>query len=185
MPALWLFLALLAGCATTRAHASPTQNPLPPQQAIQSGCPVMSGAVIDDRSTATGFVQSFYDAIDRHDYQRAYAYLLPQTDAGVTPTPAPQGDPNAPPAFADWKSGYASIACMILTSTGPESPATDATAGYKGIGTGTLVPVALMEVRTDGTIQLFTGTFAIRYDPTAGIAQSGAISLKFTQLNPM
>jgi hypothetical protein len=184
LPALGLVL-LLTGCASTPSHATSAQFPLPPHQTTQTGCPVPSGAVIDDRSTATGFVQSYYDAIDRQDYQRAYAYLLPQTDAGVTPTPAPQGDLNTPPSFADWESGLADTACAILTSTGPESPVFDSTAGFKGIGTGTIVPVALTVVHTDGTIQQFTGNYAIRYDPTAGITQSGAISLSFSQLTPM
>jgi len=186
LPALGLALALLlTGCASTPAHATSAQFPLPPRQTTQSGCPVPSGAVIDDRTTATGFVQSYYDALDRHDYQRAYAYLLPKADAGVTPTPAPQGDTNVPPSLSDWKGGLASTACVLLTFTGPESPVTDTTDGFKGIGTGTIVPVALTVVHIDGTIQQLTGIYAIRYDPATGITQSGAISLKFTQLAPV
>ena len=173
---------LLAGCAATSAtHATATKVPPPPRQTTQPGCPIL-GEVIDDRSSATGFIRSYYNALDRHDYTRAYSYYIPLASGEVTPTPAPAGDPLAPPAFATWKAGYATTACAIITYTGPEMPVTDATPGYHGIHHGVAVPVALTAVNVDGTIQQYTGMYAISADPAVGIMQSGAIAPGFSSL---
>src|SRR5579863_7051181 len=73
---------LVAGCSgapTIALPIIPTATPtvaLPPMQTTVSGCPV-PGAVLDDRSSATNIVLSYYNALDRQEYQRAYGYLAP------------------------------------------------------------------------------------------------------------
>ena len=184
----WLLVLLvigLAGCAS-RSHAtSPAQTtaiPTPPHQTTLSACPQLP-TVMNDRSTATDIILSFYDAINLHDLPRAYSYLSPISPlptplptTGATPTPTP---PVAD--YATWVQGYAHTACVILTYQGAETAVTSATTGYAGIGHGLLVPISLTAINADGTLQQFAGTYAVRYDPTQGIAPTGYIALNFSQ----
>jgi hypothetical protein len=184
---LWsgIILAALftAGCShapTIALPGIPTATPtiaLPPLQTTISGCPAPPAA-LDDRSTATNIVLSYYNALNRQDYQRAYGYLSP-----LTPLPSPTPPPANPP-FAQWKAGYAQTACDIVTYHGAEAPVTSATAGYAGIGTGIAIPISLTAVLNDGTIQQFVGIYAIRYAPAQGISATGYIDLTYSQLNP-
>ena len=49
-------------------------------------------AYVDDRSTAASLVRSYYNAINRQEYARAYTYF---------------GDNNAPQSYASFAAGYA------------------------------------------------------------------------------
>lgn len=90
-----------------------------------------------------GLIQSYYNAINRHEYERAYSYWEnPGTPNGVTPI------------FADFASGYANVASVEVT-TG--TIASDAGAGnvvYQ-------VPTVISAMQTDGTPQRFYGCYLL------------------------
>ncbi len=174
-----LFVTGCQNAPTIALPGIPTATPtitLPPVQTTVSGCPTPSAA-LDDRSTATNIVLSYYNALDLQDFQRAYGYLTPLT-------PLSSGTPQpANPPFTQWQAGYAQTACDIITYHGAEAPVTSATTGYAGIGTGIAVPISLTAILTDGSIQQFTGIYAIRYNPAQGISATGYIALNYSQLN--
>jgi hypothetical protein len=184
-----LMLALcaisLAGCSSgiiSIVSAGPTATPtvpLPPRQTTTTGCG-QPPALHDSRATATDFVMSYYNAIDRHEYQRAYGYLSPLV--AYQPTSSAVATPVPIPSFQQWMAGYAQTACVFVTYTGPEASVTSATPGYAGIGNGIVVPISLTALQLDGTIQQFTGTYAVRYIPTQGLFSSGYLAFSYANL---
>lgn len=139
-------------------------------QTMISGCG-QPPALFDQRDTAHNIVASYINALNRLEYSRAYGYLSPLT--GISPA-------DSIPDFATWKAQYSSLTCLVITFTGDPFPVTSATEGYDGIGTGLLMPVQLAEIGNDGSIAYFAGTFAVRYDMTSTIAQTGAIDPRFS-----
>jgi hypothetical protein len=185
---LTLCVLLLAGCSSGMlpvGSVAPTATPtvpLPPRQTTTTGCG-QPPALHDSRATATDIVLSYYNAIDRQEFQRAYGYLTPldayQAASSTAPTPVP---PPPIPSFQQWLAGYAQTACVFVTYTGHEAPVTSATAGYAGIGSGVVVPVTLTALQLDGTIQQFTGTYAVRYNPPQGMDATGYLALSYANL---
>lgn len=102
----------------------------------------------DDRSGGEELVQSYFNAINRKEYARAYAYWQPNTPA----------DQLAP--FPDFRQGYAetaSVQVMVGTVGGD-------------VGAGQLyfsVPVALVAETTDGTVQAFAGCYTLHLSQPA------------------
>lgn len=187
---LVLSVSVLAGCSSAiisiGSAAGPTDTPtvpLPPKQTTTTGCG-QPPALHDSRATATDIVLSYYNAIDRQDYHRAYSYLSPltayQAPSGTAPTPVP---PAPIPPFQQWMAGYSQTACVFVTYTGPESSVTSASAGYAGIGNGVVVPVNLTALQVDGTIQQFTGTYVVRYNPPQGMAATGYLAFSYSNLS--
>ncbi len=176
---------LLAACnQASTPRAVVTVTPGPPKQSTISSCPPIP-AKMDDRSTATGIVQSYYNAIDRRDYFRAYTYLFAPPQSPATPTPVPTNVPTPapPPPLGQWLAGYQDTACALITSLGSETPVTSASAGYSGIGVGIVVPITFVAVGNDGTLTDYAGTYAVEYDPALGISISGFIALDFSQIS--
>ena len=95
---------------------------------------------LDDRSTAKGVIASFYNAINRSEYARAYAYF---------------GDSADLQPFAEFKAGYADTASVTL-KTGDET--TEGAAG----STFYSLPVAIDALSTDGTHKVFAGCYQLR-----------------------
>lgn len=88
-------------------------------------------------------IQSYYNAINRHEYERSYSYWeSPGAPNGVTPL------------FADFARGYANVASVAVT-TG----AVTADAGAENIGYQ--VPTVISATQTDGTIQRFYGCYLL------------------------
>ncbi len=99
-------------------------------------------AYLDDRSTPQTLLQSFYNAINRKEYARAYAYW----DARAA------GDKLA--AFDQFQQGYANTASVQLTIG---TVGGDAGAGQLYYS----VPVVLVATHTDGTTQTFAGCYTL------------------------
>src|SRR6185437_17036568 len=60
-------------------------------------------AYLDDRSTAAALVKSFYNAVDRHEYARAYTYF---------------GAAGGPQPYAQFAAGYAdTVSVRVVTGT--------------------------------------------------------------------
>jgi hypothetical protein len=94
----------------------------------------------DDRSTAEAVVQSLYNAINRHEYLRAYSYY---------------GEHGAPADFDTFAAGYADTATVeILLGT----VAAEGAAGSVYYS----VPVAIDAVSTQGTHTQFAGCYTLR-----------------------
>ena len=178
----WLGALVLLACGMTGCthlphsslrSATPTAIATPPHQVTQDGCSPLPVA-LDDRSTASGFVRSYYNAITRHDYPRAYGYLQPLNPPNPTTTD-----------FIAWKAGYATTACVFITYIGPETAAPSTTPGLNAAKVGTLVPIALTAVQIDGTIQQYTGIYDITSNPAIGLPTSGALDITLSTLTPM
>jgi len=97
---------------------------------------------LDDRSTGESVVNSFYDAINRREYVRAYSYWEPGA-----------AQRELPP-FDDFAAGYA------------DTTSVDVTLGEvrTGVGAGQIyfsVPVTLVSTLSDGSTQTFVGCYTL------------------------
>ena len=94
---------------------------------------------LDDRSTPTGLVLSYYNAINRHEYLRAYSYWQDQTQL---------------PSFDQFAQGYQDTASVQVSL------------GAMGLSVGAgqtyyTVPVLLKSATTSGQQQTFFGCFTM------------------------
>lgn len=97
---------------------------------------------LDDRSTPEAVVTSYYDAVNKREYARAYSYWEPAAAERELP------------AFDDFVQGYADTASVDLT-LGDVG---------EGVGAGQLyfsVPVTLMAAMLDGSTQTFVGCYTL------------------------
>src|SRR5262245_5708906 len=97
---------------------------------------------LDDRSTAEAVVGSFYDAVNRREYTRAFSYWEPSAAASELPP------------FDEFAEGYADTVHV------------DASLGDvgSGVGAGQLyfsVPVTLVSSMADGSKQTFVGCYTL------------------------
>jgi hypothetical protein len=109
--------------------------------AILSAAPALAAqpAYLDDRSTAAALVKSFYNAINRQEYARAYTYF---------------GD-SAPQPYQSFASGYADTASVkVMTGTAVSD-------GAAGSIYYTL-PVAIDALQSNGTHKQFAGCYTTR-----------------------
>jgi hypothetical protein len=96
----------------------------------------------DDRSTAEAVIESFYDAVNRREYARAYSYWEPAAAAAQLPP------------FDDFAQGYADTLSVDLTLGDVGT----------GVGAGQLyfsVPVTLVATQTDASTQTFVGCYVL------------------------
>ena len=100
----------------------------------------------EDRTDGVATLLSYYNAINRKQYQRAYSYW----DApGTSPT-------STPPDYATFVQGYAGTAYVAVTVGTPEY---DAGAGnYWG-----LAPVVIVATQTSGAVQVFAGCYVLHH----------------------
>jgi hypothetical protein len=97
---------------------------------------------LDDRSTPEAVISSYYDAVNRGEYARAYSYWEPAAAERELPS------------FEDFANGYAETASVML-SLGE---------GGGGVGAGQLyftVPVTLVSTMADGSTQTFVGCYTL------------------------
>jgi hypothetical protein len=94
---------------------------------------------LDDRSSAEAVVSSYYNAIDRKEYARAYSYF----GAG------------AAPAYDAWVEGYADTD-SVAVSFGEMAQEGAAGSIYYTL------PVTLDVERTDGSSAQFSGCYTLR-----------------------
>jgi hypothetical protein len=117
------------------AAACPPTVPLTPEATLPPG-DVGPSAYLDDRSHPVALLRSLFNAINRHEYLRAYSYWKAGSDVG---------------SFEDFEAGYAETESVALV-TGPVTG--DAGAGQYNY----LVPVTL-SVETTGGPQTFVGCY--------------------------
>lgn len=95
---------------------------------------------LDDRSTAERVISSFYNAIDRQEYLRAYSYFGPGAEVSD---------------YAKFKAGYQTTT-RVTIKTGTETSEGAAGSIYYTL------PVAIDALNTDGTHQVFAGCYTLR-----------------------
>lgn len=94
---------------------------------------------IDNRSSAEDIIKSFYNAINRHEYLRAWSYY----------------NKNTAPDYARFRDGYADTESVTLRTGNVRSE------GAAGTIYST-VPVAIKAVTEAGTETVFTGCYHIK-----------------------
>ena len=97
---------------------------------------------LDDGSTPEAVVQSFYDAINKREYARAYSYWEPGA-----------AERELPP-FDEFVQGYGDTTSVEVTLGTVSS---DVGAGQLYF----LVPVSLVGSLSDGSVQMFTGCYRL------------------------
>ncbi len=95
---------------------------------------------LDNRSDGAEVIRSFYNAINRNEYARAYSYWEPNSDSSQL----------AP--FDQFQQGYAQTKSVALTIG---SVLTDAGAGQRYAS----VPATIVATMADGTTQTFVGCY--------------------------
>ena len=101
-------------------------------------------AYLDDRSTAASLVRSFYNAVNRQEYARAYTYF---------------GN-SAPQPYATFANGYANTAFVTVVTGAAVS---DGAAGSIYF----TLPVAIDALQSNGTHKQFAGCYVTRLvEPT-------------------
>jgi hypothetical protein len=101
----------------------------------------------EDRTSATGALKSFYNAINRREYQRAYSYF----------DGAPNPVPELAPPYAQFAAGYANTVSVTL-ALGINNMTTGAAAG----SIYTSLPAAITASHRDGSTHLFVGCYTLR-----------------------
>jgi hypothetical protein len=94
---------------------------------------------LDDRSTAASLVKSFYNAVNRHEYARAYTYF---------------GD-NPPQPYGTFASGYADTAGVTVVTGTATSDGAAGSIYYT-------LPVAIDALQSNGTHKQFAGCYTTR-----------------------
>lgn len=139
--------AVPAGAATLAPAApQPTSVPLATPPPMDNGSQPL---YLDDRSSPQGVLSSFYNAIERREYARAYSYWEP--DAAQ----------QSLPPFAQWQQGYTGTQSVEL-QTGHETGGAAAGNIYAS------VPVGITAHQSDGSTQRFVGCYTLHM-PNPGI----------------
>jgi len=129
-------VAVGADTAALMAGACPPSIALTPE-ATPSGGAVSATYYIDDRSDPAAVLRSLFNAINRHEYLRAYSYWKDSSPVG---------------SFQTFEAGYANTATVELVTGTATS---DVGAGQINY----LVPVTLRVATTSGEQQTFIGCY--------------------------
>ncbi len=108
------------------------------------GFPTLAGETpfYEDRTTGIDTLESYYNAVNRKEYDRAYGYFQG----------APNPDPSVAPPYAQFVSGYSDTASVTL-AVGKET--VDAGAG----NLYSTIPVVITAKHTDNSATMFSGCY--------------------------
>lgn len=113
----------------------------------------------DDRSTPEALIASLYNAIDRHEYLRAWSYF---------------SDESGRPDFPTFEKGYETTGGVRLKLGEPQS---DGAAG----SVYTSVPTVIEATGTDGAVRVFSGCYVTRLVQPANQATPPFVPLQITK----
>lgn len=110
------------------------------------GFPTRSGETpfYENRTDPANALLSFYNAVNRKEYERAYNYFQG----------APNPHPGLAPPYAQFAQGYANTAAVIIAIGKIET----------GAGAGNIyasMPVVITATQNDGTRQIFSGCYVM------------------------
>src|SRR5262249_34359843 len=125
-------IVALAGAAPGVVAAQSLAHAAPGAAMVPNNAP----SYVDNRSDAVDLLISYFNAIDRQEYDRAYTYWEPNSSVGT---------------FAQFQAGYANTQAVVITT------------GQVGVSAGAgqryfVVPVTLQATTTGGP-QTFVGCY--------------------------
>ena len=123
--------------AAPNATVTPPPTPTPPSPGIPAAPNAGETGYFDDRSDAQNLIRSYYNAINRKEYSRAWKYW--DESSSVQP-------------YETFKQGFADTASVEVTLGGVS---TDAGMSQRW----TTVPTALKVTHTDGRTEWFGGCY--------------------------
>jgi hypothetical protein len=129
--------AAAARAALSTACGSANATPLPWGNASGG---IESANYVDDRSAGEAVIRSYYNAVNRKEYTRAYAYW--------------ESAASQLPAFTPFQAGYANTKSVTLLTT----------PGTVGAGAGQTyytVPAVITASNSDGTTTIFSGCYTL------------------------
>ena len=135
------------GTATPTAAAQPTESANTPEAPATAVAPGSDLQPIDSRETAFNVLASYYDAINRKEYERAYGYWR-----------------NPQQSFDSFVSGFAETASVSVAVQTPY---------FGGAAAGNrfaAMPVVLMAVHDDGSRHNFAGC-VVAWSPSEGVVE--------------
>jgi len=97
-------------------------------------------AYLDDRSTAASLVNSYYNAVNRREYARAYTYFGPN---------------GGPKPYADFAQGYQDTEHVSVLTGAAQSDGAAGSIYYT-------IPVAIDALTADGRHRQFAGCYVTR-----------------------
>lgn len=100
---------------------------------------------LDDRSSPVQLLKSYYNAINRQEYVRAYSYWGSRVDSGA----------SQPPVYPQFKAGYTSTKAVQLTTGKVTSEGVAGSVYFQ-------VPVMLNVTNTNGAKHNYIGCYTIR-----------------------
>lgn len=100
---------------------------------------------LDERSSPVQLLKSYYNAINRQEYVRAYSYWGSRGDSAT----------SQPPAYPQFKAGYISTKAVQLTTGKLTSEGAAGSVYFQ-------VPVTLNVTNTNGSKHNFIGCYTIR-----------------------
>jgi hypothetical protein len=107
---------------------------------LAGACQDVPDLAYDDNGTAVSLLASYYDAVNRQDYQRAWDYW--------------ESPPN--PSYQDFVQGYADTGSVLLVLRPPTSFEGAAGSVY------TAIPVLLSATHLDSSEHNYVGCFVLR-----------------------
>ncbi len=122
-----------------QVDANAALPPLLAQACASFGAPAPASVSYNDRSRPADLLASFYNAINRHDYARAYGYWE-----------------NPPNSYDQFVAGYADTASVQLLIVPPTNFQGAAGSSFVGI------PTVLIATHNDGSQQIFAGCYTAR-----------------------
>lgn len=136
--------AVNATLTRTASPTSPRENRPTGEQQISQIDPQQ---YLDDRSSPVQVLKSYYNAINRKEYVRAYYYWMQK---GTSAT-------SQPPTYPQFEAGYADTAAVQLTTGKVSSNGAAGSVYYQ-------VPVILVATHKDGdgSKHTFVGCYTIR-----------------------
>jgi len=117
---------------------------------------------LDDRSNPRQLIRSLYNAINRHEYGRAFSYFS-----------------NPPsPSFEDYEKGFADTESVELVTGLPAEDAGAGTVHYT-------LPVAIRSTSTSGESRVFAGCYTLKLSsPTAQTTPYTPLTVEEGKLRP-
>lgn len=131
--------------STQRQGANPISVAMPASTAVGALAQNDLPPYLDDRSNPIQLLKSYYNAINRKEYVRAY-YYWGQNGNNTT---------SQPPPYPQFEAGYAKTKAVQLTIGKMTSDAAMQKVSFQ-------VPVKIVTTLTNGSKQAFVGCYTIR-----------------------
>lgn len=150
----WLTAALILGLFGFPFHkeVTATQAPRPapstaPDASLvsESTASARKDQFLDDRSNPVQILKSYYNAINRKEYVRAYYYWGSKGNSAA----------SQPPTYSQFEAGYANTTFVQVTTGKVESSGAAGTFYFQ-------VPVTLVATHANGSPHTYVGCYTIR-----------------------